>query len=441
MGMKALLLAAALAWPVAGAAAPLPPGTPAPDFELPVLGGGRLSLVEMRAGDRPVVLSFFATWCESCLKEIKYLRGVAARHGATVYLVGIDPGREKLERFVGKEGIEFPVLHDPGGQTTGKKYDLFRGAFAVVPKAYVISPTGTVEHVSESYDGAIAAMLDRKVAEVKAKKWEKGREVTLFFTGSGNGRLTGSAGGLARLVSYIKAKRERNPGCLLVDTGDFLPPSVSTAAAGRIFGALALAGYDVLGVGDQEAAYGGLAAAAARLPLLASSPGCRAGRCALAGVSEKVVERAGVKIRFLSFAPPEAFALYPEEFTSGLEFRKPEDLLKDGEKADFLVLLLHAGAGYGRKIAGEAGGVDLIVGGHTQTAEAAFREGKTLVAQAGAEFRSVGRLTLKFDAGKKLSGYDYELAPLAADIPEDPGITALAGGVDRIAFERTPVKQ
>ena len=121
-------------------------GDMAPDFDLADLSGKSVSLADMIRGERPVVLSFFGTWCDSRLKEIKDLAVMAPKHNAAVYLVGVDADREKLVRFAAKHRITFPVLWDPKAGTMGKKYDLLRGAFLVVPKTYIISPAGNIEY-------------------------------------------------------------------------------------------------------------------------------------------------------------------------------------------------------------------------------------------------------------------------------------------------------
>ncbi len=55
-----------------------PPGTPAPALRLPGLDGGQVDLAALRG--RPVVVNFWATWCEPCVREFPLLRQAAAAH-------------------------------------------------------------------------------------------------------------------------------------------------------------------------------------------------------------------------------------------------------------------------------------------------------------------------------------------------------------------------
>jgi cytochrome c biogenesis protein CcmG, thiol:disulfide interchange protein DsbE len=95
-------------------------GAPAPDpaapaFSLPVLGqsGQKVSLAGY-AG-RPLIVNFFASWCEPCQQETPLLaRFYQAEHGK-VALVGLDENDTAGNgaSFTHKEGVSYPVGFDP----------------------------------------------------------------------------------------------------------------------------------------------------------------------------------------------------------------------------------------------------------------------------------------------------------------------------------------
>ena len=177
-----MVLAGLLLLPLCAFSAPAP-GDRAPDFELTDLEGKSVSLADLTREDRPVVLSFFGTWCVSCLEEMKDLTVMAKQYDAAVYMVGVDADKDALLRFAAKNKIPFPVLWDPKAKTMGKKYDLMRGAFLVVPKTYIISPLGNIEYAAESYDEKRKAALNEKLAALSGRQWDKPAEVAVYFTG------------------------------------------------------------------------------------------------------------------------------------------------------------------------------------------------------------------------------------------------------------------
>src|SRR5436309_2999561 len=63
-------------------------GTIAPDFTLPGLNGGTVSLAAFRG--RPVIVTFGASYCGACHEEFPLLARAVREHPA-VKVVGVDP--------------------------------------------------------------------------------------------------------------------------------------------------------------------------------------------------------------------------------------------------------------------------------------------------------------------------------------------------------------
>jgi cytochrome c biogenesis protein CcmG/thiol:disulfide interchange protein DsbE len=91
------------------------PEKPVPHFVLPLLdGSGTLSSRSLEG--KPVVLNFFASWCDPCRDEAPRLESAYRRYADDgVRFVGVDirDTPENARRFVDELGISFPVVRDP----------------------------------------------------------------------------------------------------------------------------------------------------------------------------------------------------------------------------------------------------------------------------------------------------------------------------------------
>jgi thiol-disulfide isomerase/thioredoxin len=98
----------------AGAAELLPwTGGEKPPLDLDALDGEGVSLADY-AG-RPVLVHFFATWCEPCVAEIAALERLAARRrGESFAVLAVDVGEvdARVRRFFAERPVSFPVLVD-----------------------------------------------------------------------------------------------------------------------------------------------------------------------------------------------------------------------------------------------------------------------------------------------------------------------------------------
>jgi thiol-disulfide isomerase/thioredoxin len=87
-----------------------------PAVTLPCLGGGRS--VDLSSLRGPMVISFWASWCEACRTEMPALQDFHREYADRVPVLGIDwvdqyPG-SALE-LAGESGATYPSLADPGG--------------------------------------------------------------------------------------------------------------------------------------------------------------------------------------------------------------------------------------------------------------------------------------------------------------------------------------
>jgi len=96
-------------------------GQPAPvaaaAFSLPALGhsGQQVALSGYR--DRPLIVNFFASWCEPCQRETPLLASFYRSEKGKVAMVGLDENdvMANASAFTQKKGVSYPVGFDPAG--------------------------------------------------------------------------------------------------------------------------------------------------------------------------------------------------------------------------------------------------------------------------------------------------------------------------------------
>ena len=110
-----------------------------PDFALPDLSGKLVPLRSLRG--RPVLVSFFATWCPPCVEETPSLEDLARRVGnkATVLVVSVDEDMDALRRFFAK-GSPALVVRDES-----RKVPASFGTFKF-PESFLVDPAGKVRY-------------------------------------------------------------------------------------------------------------------------------------------------------------------------------------------------------------------------------------------------------------------------------------------------------
>lgn len=92
-----------------------PTGSPAPDFDLPFLDGGRIHLAETRGS--VVVLAFWATWCEPCRAELPQLDRLKQKlTDVRFYAVNIETLDRKsaIGEFRSATHLTLPIVLDGG---------------------------------------------------------------------------------------------------------------------------------------------------------------------------------------------------------------------------------------------------------------------------------------------------------------------------------------
>ena len=264
-------------------------------------------------------------------------------------------------------------------------------------------------------------------------------------------------GGWARLVNAVKDARARTNNSILVDGGDqFQGTLFYTYYKGKVAAEMmnGLA-YDGMTVGNHEFDDGPevLAGfmASVNFPVLMSNADV-SGEPALAGklMKSTVIERGGEKIGLIGLTPQDT----PDLASPGknITFTDPSDAVQgevDKLTADGvtkIIVMSHSGFAVDKVVAANTTGVDVIVGGHSNTLLSNTQEravdvypvmvGDTAIVQAYAYGKFLGELNVTFDDAGVITEAKGEPIIIDGQVAEDDTIVArvseLAGPLEEI---------
>src|SRR5215213_4485387 len=165
--------------------APLPIGTPAPDFALPDPNGQLVRLSDYRG--KPIVLIFYPLdWSPTCSDQLSLYQSELAefeKHGAKVLAISVD-SLYSHGAWAAVRGLSFPLLADfqPKG-AVAQQYHVYREADGFSERAlYVIDDEGIIRyaqvspqlhHVPDIYE--LFTALDQIAAPAEAALVSEGR--------------------------------------------------------------------------------------------------------------------------------------------------------------------------------------------------------------------------------------------------------------------------
>jgi len=151
--LMTIVLAAGALWtflsrvPPAATTGGAPPPSPreafsAPDFTLDVLGGGQVTLSELRG--KVVIVNLWASWCPPCRAEMPAIEKVyRANKDQGLVVLGVNTTFQdsEAEAFVREFGLSFPITLDRDGAVS-RRYQLHG-----LPSTFFIDRRGVIRSV------------------------------------------------------------------------------------------------------------------------------------------------------------------------------------------------------------------------------------------------------------------------------------------------------
>jgi thiol-disulfide isomerase/thioredoxin len=136
-----------------------------PDIKMSTLdGSGEVGLADFRG--RPVLLSFWASWCGPCrieLPELQELYKELAGDGFVLLTINVDAAPEFANRFLAQLGISVPVYR------MGQR-DLVELGVSALPTNILLDHEGRPVHIYTGYSPTLPQEIRRLVEEMSAEE-------------------------------------------------------------------------------------------------------------------------------------------------------------------------------------------------------------------------------------------------------------------------------
>ncbi|MBQ8051366.1 MAG: TlpA family protein disulfide reductase [Bacteroidaceae bacterium] len=137
-----------------------------PAITLKTMDGQTVKTDTLNNQGRPFIISFFATWCKPCNRELSAIQEVyedwQEETGVKVIAVSIDQAQNinKVKPLVDEHGWEYDVLLDPNSD--------FRRALGIqmIPFTLIVDGKGKIVHKHNGYTDGAETELIEKVREL-----------------------------------------------------------------------------------------------------------------------------------------------------------------------------------------------------------------------------------------------------------------------------------
>jgi len=139
-------------------------GYQVPNIKMDLIDGTSTSLRDLRG--KVVVLQFTASWCGVCRKEMPHIeKEIWLPHkDKDLVVIGVDRDEplEKVQKFIEKIGVTYPVALDPGAEIFAE----FASKKSGVTRNIVIDKKGRIAFLTRLFDPVEFEAMKVKIEEL-----------------------------------------------------------------------------------------------------------------------------------------------------------------------------------------------------------------------------------------------------------------------------------
>ena len=137
-----------------------------PSVQLKDMNGNAINTAELSNDGKPFVISFWATWCKPCQRELKAIHEVYAdwqdETGMKLIVVSIDEAQnaERVKTTIDGRGWEYEVILDPNGEFKRQK------GVQNPPHTFIVDANGNIVWNHQGYTDGCEEEIIEKIREL-----------------------------------------------------------------------------------------------------------------------------------------------------------------------------------------------------------------------------------------------------------------------------------
>ena len=133
---------------------------PMPDFKLTDINNKDIALADI-LGKGPVIVDFWASWCNPCKTAMPYLNDLAVKYDSllTVVLVSIDAAKfqSKAKNYLKGKNFNFLALFDPE-KALAKKLNVTNP-----PHSFILDPKGEIVYSHLGFEPGVEVEYEHHI--------------------------------------------------------------------------------------------------------------------------------------------------------------------------------------------------------------------------------------------------------------------------------------